>query len=340
MAESSLSIRAASRADIAAIVRIGNGSVDEDAVAGFGTPRETRTFADEARLAAAWKDPNRVHNEEVVVAELAGRVVAYVTLEDRGPCLELVNIDVDRDHQRRGVGTRLVRAVEDRACGEGREAVTLGTSRNAAGVPWLSFPWWRTLGYHVTAEEENEWTRRVGPGTLEIRMRKDLDPADRVDLREVRSSDFDLLFEQQRDPMAVRMAAFTARDPSDRSAFRDHWARILADPQVSAQIVVFRGRVAGSVGRYVDPDFGHPEVTYWIGREFWGRGLATLALTAFLREEITRPIYARTAADNVASLRVLEKVGFDHAGHGRGFANGRGKEIEEEILRLDGPARP
>ncbi len=329
-----LIVREAKRDDIPEIVAIHNNSVEEAVDAGFGTPREKQTFADAGRLSAAWEEPNRVGAEQVVVAELDGHVVAYTTLEDRGPALELVNIDVDREHQRQGIGTQLVRAVEDRARRERREAVTLGTSRNAAGMAWASFPWWRKLGYHVTHEEENDWTRAIGPGTREIRMRKDLAPADRVLLRPVQPADLSVFFEQHRDPEAVRMAAFTARDPSDRKAFLEHWVRVLADPTVTMRTIVFRGAIVGNVGRFLDRDFGHPEVTYWIGRPYWGRGLATLALRTFLREETTRPLHARAAADNIASIRVLEKVGFAREGTGRGFAYGRGQEIEEANMRL------
>lgn len=169
-----LRVRPATREDIPAIVAVGDSAVDGSEARGFGTPRETQTFADVGRLAAAWKEPNRVGTEEVLVAELDGRVVAYTTVEDRGAALELVNIDVDRAVQGQGIGSRLVHHVEDRARSEGKEEVTLGTSRNAAGVPWTSLPWWEHLGYRVTHEEENEWTRRVGPGVREIRMRKEM----------------------------------------------------------------------------------------------------------------------------------------------------------------------
>lgn len=142
-------------------------------VEGFGGPSAANPFADVDRLRAAWKAPNRVRSEEVIVAEVGGKVVAYVTVEDRGEALEIVNIDVARDHQRRGIGTQLVEYAEARALREGRRAVTLGTSRNAAGVPWRSLPWWQSLGYRITHEEENAWTRSIGPGAREIRMRKD-----------------------------------------------------------------------------------------------------------------------------------------------------------------------
>jgi N-acetylglutamate synthase-like GNAT family acetyltransferase len=125
-------------------------------------------------LAEAWQDPNVVRGEEVLVAEMGGRIVGCVTVEDKGSELELVNIDVPLQLQGRGIGTILVRSVEERARAEGKEAVTAGTSRNAEGVPWKSLPWWQHLGYQVTHEEENAWTRSIGPEVREIRMRKEL----------------------------------------------------------------------------------------------------------------------------------------------------------------------
>jgi ribosomal protein S18 acetylase RimI-like enzyme len=113
-----------------------------------------------------------VHQEEVIVAESAGRVAGYVTVEDRAEDLELVNIDVRREQQGQGIGSQLVQFVEERAVREGRRAVTLGTTRNADGVPWKSLGWWQKLGYTVTGEEENAYTRSIGVGVREIRMRK------------------------------------------------------------------------------------------------------------------------------------------------------------------------
>jgi ribosomal protein S18 acetylase RimI-like enzyme len=131
-------------------------------------------FHDASMLAAVWRDPNVVQGEEVLVAEVNGRIVGCATVEDRGRELELVNIDVALQLQGRGIGTMLVRSVEERARAEGKEAVTVGTSRNAQGVAWKSLPWWQHLGYQVTHEEENEWTRSIGPEVREIRLRKDL----------------------------------------------------------------------------------------------------------------------------------------------------------------------
>ena len=79
---------------------------------------------------------------------------------------------------------------------------------------------------------------------------------------------------------------------------------------------------------------GKPQVTYWLGKTFWGNGIATLALTEFLSTFNTRPLYASAAKDNAASIRVLEKCGFVIRGSGKAFAKARGTEIEEVFLEL------
>src|SRR5262249_19791461 len=99
-------------------------------------------------------------------------VVGYVTVEERGEELELVNIDVRREQQGRGIGSRLVQFVEQRAAGERRRAVALGTTRNAEGGAWKALSGGQKIGYTVTGEEENAYTRAIGAGVREIRMRK------------------------------------------------------------------------------------------------------------------------------------------------------------------------
>ena len=76
-------------------------------------------------------------------------------------------------------------------------------------------------------------------------------------------------------------------------------------------------------------------MTYWVDRTLWGRGIASAALRTFLGMTTERPLFARAASDNAASLRVLQKAGFQRIGVNRDFASGRGEEIEETILRLD-----
>ena len=120
------------------------------------------------------------------------------------------------------------------------------------------------------------------------------------------------------------MAAFLPRDPSDRDAFLTHWRRILSDPTKITKAILWKGQVAGTVGSFLWD--GKPQVTYWIGKEFWGNGIATQALTELLRVVNDRPLYASTANDNVASMRVLEKCGFAMRGSAKAFAKARGTD--------------
>ena len=152
-------------------------------------------------------------------------------------------------------------------------------------------------------------------------------------LREVRDEDLAVLFEQWADPVAMRMAAFTAPDHMDRDAFERRWSRLRADETLINRAIVVDGEVAGTIGSWGAP--GEREVTYWIGRSYWGKGIATCALDAFLAVDPSRPLRARVAADNVASCRVLVKCGFRVIATDRGFAEARSSEIEELVLRLD-----
>jgi predicted N-acetyltransferase YhbS len=172
--ESRISVRPARREDVASIVRVSRTSITDSEDAGFGTPVTTTPQEEVEKLLSTWVEPNRVGSEEMLVAEVDGIVVGCVKIEERGESLELVDIDVSREMQGQGIGKCLVRFVEQRARERGKRAVTLGTSRNAAGVPWKSLPWWQARGYQITHEEENDWTRSIGPGVREIRMRKDI----------------------------------------------------------------------------------------------------------------------------------------------------------------------
>ena len=160
----------------------------------------------------------------------------------------------------------------------------------------------------------------------------------RVLLRDVTEGELPVFFEHQLDADANRMAAFTAEDPSDGKAFAAHWNRILADGTTVNKTVLFDGRVAGHIASFEQS--GEREVTYWIGKGYWGKGVATAALRQFLRHERTRPLHARAAKDNLASLRVLRKCGFEVCGEDKGFSNARGEEVEEFVLRLGAERGP
>ncbi len=151
-------------------------------------------------------------------------------------------------------------------------------------------------------------------------------------LRDLRDGDLDVLFEHWSDPESNRMAAFTAENPADRDAFYARWARLRANDENTARTIELDGEVVGTISSWTQE--GKREITYWIGREHWGKGIATRALMAFLELETTRPLHAAAAADNAGSIRVLEKCGFTRDGGGRGFANARGEEIDEVFLVL------
>jgi len=153
-----------------------------------------------------------------------------------------------------------------------------------------------------------------------------------ITLRDVTDADLPIFFDLQRDLAYNHMAAFTHKDPDDRAAFDAHWQKIRANPEIKNQTIVFEGQVAGHIASFVID--GEREITYGIARHLWGRGLATEALRAFLAIDTNRPLRARAAKDNVGSLRVLAKCGFEVIGEDIGFANARGQEIEEVVLRL------
>jgi RimJ/RimL family protein N-acetyltransferase len=118
-----------------------------------------------------------------------------------------------------------------------------------------------------------------------------------------------ILFEHQLDPEGARMAAFKSRD---REAFMAHWAKIMANPACALRVILADGTVAGNIGAWTDG--ADRQVGYWIGREFWGRGIASAALVQFLGYESARPLTACVAKHNHGSIRVLQKAGFLQAG--------------------------
>ncbi len=150
----------------------------------------------------------------------------------------------------------------------------------------------------------------------------------KVSLREVRPGDLPILFEHQLDPEGARMAAFKSRD---RDAFMAHWAKIMANPACALRVILADGSVAGHIGAWTDG--ADRQVGYWVGREFWGRGIGSEGLTLFLHEETTRPLTACVAEHNAASIRVLQKAGFTLAKE-EGFDLPDGTKFEELVFRL------
>ena len=129
---------------------------------------------------------------------------------------------------------------------------------------------------------------------------------ERVRLRNIEPNDLPVFYEQQLDPDATHMAAFPSRD---RASFDAHWEKnILGNPDAIAQTILFDGEVAGNIGSW--PQDGNRLVGYWIGKEYWGKGVATHALLAFLHLVTHRPLHAHVVKHHVGSIRVLEKCGF------------------------------
>ena len=155
----------------------------------------------------------------------------------------------------------------------------------------------------------------------------------RVFLRDMTEEDVDVLFDIQSDEVAKQMAAFTPRDGDERDSYRAKWRKIIADDEIIKKVVLLEGDVVGSVGAFVVD--GDTEVTYWIRRDLWGRGLATAALAELLSAVAVRPVWGRAAADNVGSARVLLRNGFVRVGEETAYAEARGAEIEEYVYRLD-----
>lgn len=151
-------------------------------------------------------------------------------------------------------------------------------------------------------------------------------------LRNVIEDDLPIFFKHQQNREANYMAAFTSIDPSDWDSFTTHWNKILTDKDIMKQSIIVENNVVGHISRF--EQFGEPEVSYWIGKEYWGKGIATKALMEFLKYITIRPLYARAAKDNAGSLKVLEKCGFVITGEDSGYSNARGEDVEEFILTL------
>ncbi|MFF3657418.1 GNAT family N-acetyltransferase [Streptomyces olivochromogenes] len=133
---------------------------------------------------------------------------------------------------------------------------------------------------------------------------------DDVRLRDVVEADLDLFLAYEHDPEAARRSRFT---PRPRDAFMSHWrTRILGDDTVLVQTVTVDGVPAGNLVAWWEGE--RRFIGYWFGRPYWGRGIGAKALTRFLELERNRPLYADPFTGNTASIRLLERHGFQHQG--------------------------
>ncbi|MEB2301509.1 GNAT family N-acetyltransferase [Lysinibacillus xylanilyticus] len=152
-------------------------------------------------------------------------------------------------------------------------------------------------------------------------------------LRNVVKDDLPIFFEHQQNVEANYLAAFTSKDPSNWDSFIIHWNKILTNQDIIKRTIIVENEVVGHVLCF--EQFGETEVSYWIGNEYWGKGIATKALQEFLKHVTIRPLYARAAKDNVGSLKVLKRCGFGITGEDIGFSNARNKDVQEFILTLN-----
>ena len=151
-------------------------------------------------------------------------------------------------------------------------------------------------------------------------------------LCETEQEDLNTFFQFQLDQEANYLAAFTAKDPTDKAAYLEKYSRHLADPTIHMRTIKLDGVIVGSIAKFMLQN--EAGLTYWIDRKYWGRGIASAALHHFLKIEPARPIHASTAFDNYGSQKVLEKAGFVRVGTDKGFANARQAEIEEYLYKL------
>lgn len=142
----------------------------------------------------------------------------------------------------------------------------------------------------------------------------------------------DMLFQFQTDTEANYLAAFTSKNPNDKSAYFEKYSKLFGDPTINNQTILVNGQIAGSIAKFLIKK--DAEITYWVDKEFWGSGIASQALNLFLQIEPTRPLFARVAFDNYGSQKVLEKNNFKKIGTDAGFAEARQTEVEEFIYRL------
>lgn len=152
-------------------------------------------------------------------------------------------------------------------------------------------------------------------------------------LRAVTSEDLDILFDHQTDETANQMAAFGSKDPFDKLAFHSRWQRILSNPDITARTVIVDNHVCGYIAFF--EQLGKPSISYWIGKSFWGRGIATDAVSQFMNIINVRPLFARVALNNVGSIKVLAKNGFKKVGEETSYSDALDTMVEEAIYSLE-----
>ena len=154
-----------------------------------------------------------------------------------------------------------------------------------------------------------------------------------ITLRKTTEADLETLFAQQADDEYAFMAAFMNERFKDKDFYVERWKGFLKDETINSWTIIVNNEIAGSVGTWVSA--GQTQITYGVNKALWGRGIASAALTEFLKLNPKRPLYGSVAIDNAGSAKVLSKCGFTQTGADKGHAHARGKEIEELIYILE-----
>ena len=128
-------------------------------------------------------------------------------------------------------------------------------------------------------------------------------------LREVTDQDVEVFFRHQAEREASEMAAFPVRNRADHF---EHWEKQRAAPSTVLRTIERAGVVVGNIVSWVEN--GDREVGYWLGKDYWGKGIATDALAQFIEIVADRPLFAYVAEANIGSQRVLRKCGFQQTG--------------------------
>lgn len=111
------------------------------------------------------------------------------------------------------------------------------------------------------------------------------------------------------------------------------------EPETNFAIDV-AGEAVGGIGYTIQYDVARrsAEVGYWLGEDFWGRGIATEALIAvtdhaFANHDLCR-VFAHVFDWNQASARVLQKAGYAFEGRMRKSVTKEGQTIDQLMYAM------
>ena len=135
-------------------------------------------------------------------------------------------------------------------------------------------------------------------------------------LRPWQSADIESLVEQANNFKIARFMTDAFPHPYTAEAGKQFIEWTLKDDPVHIFAIEVNGKAVGGTGIHPQQDVmrKNAELGYWLGEEYWGRGIITAVVTqmvdfAFRTYDIDR-VYARPFGTNIASQRVLEKAGF------------------------------